>query len=87
MINDKNIIKEGKIIKIYRINYLLRIYKNLSILIFTIKSSDILGMSKKTPSATTLSEPLLTEDDSRYVMFPLKDHDIWQMYKKQVDCF
>jgi ribonucleoside-diphosphate reductase subunit M2 len=45
-------------------------------------------MSKKsTLSATTLSEPLLTEDDSRYVMFPLKDHDIWRMYKKQVDCF
>jgi ribonucleotide reductase beta subunit family protein with ferritin-like domain len=45
-------------------------------------------MSKKTtPSATTLIEPLLTEDDSRYVMFPLKDHEIWQMYKKQVDCF
>ena len=32
-------------------------------------------------------EPLLTEDDNRYVMFPLKDHDIWQMYKKQVSCF
>ena len=32
-------------------------------------------------------EPLLTEDANRYVMFPLKDHDIWQMYKKQVSCF
>jgi ribonucleotide reductase beta subunit family protein with ferritin-like domain len=32
-------------------------------------------------------EPLLTEDDNRFVMFPIKDKDIWKMYKKQVDCF
>ena len=44
-------------------------------------------MSKKTTPSTAILDPLLTEDDSRYVMFPLKDHDIWQMYKKQVDCF
>ena len=37
--------------------------------------------------AKSISEPLLTEDDSRYVMFPIKNADIWQMYKKQVDCF
>ena len=35
----------------------------------------------------TLNEPLLQEDGSRYVMFPLQDQDIWQMYKKQVECF
>ena len=35
----------------------------------------------------TIIEPLLTEDDNRYVMFPIKDNDIWQMYKKQMDCF
>jgi ribonucleotide reductase beta subunit family protein with ferritin-like domain len=28
-------------------------------------------------------EPLLQEDDSRYVMFPIKYENIWQMYKKQ----
>ncbi len=33
------------------------------------------------------SEPLLTENDTRYVMFPIQDNDIWKMYKKQVDCF
>lgn len=33
------------------------------------------------------NEPLLTPDDSRYVMFPIKDHDIWKMYKKSVDSF
>ena len=36
---------------------------------------------------TKTSEPLLTEDDSRYVMFPIQYDDIWSMYKKQVDCF
>ena len=35
----------------------------------------------------TQSEPLLTEDENRYVMFPIQDHDIWSMYKKQVECF
>ena len=32
-------------------------------------------------------EPLLKPDNQRYVMFPLKDHDIWSMYKKAEDCF
>jgi len=35
----------------------------------------------------TNTEPLLTPDDNRFVMFPIKHDDIWQMYKKQVDCF
>ena len=38
-------------------------------------------------SASKSSELLLTENDSRYVMFPIQDNDIWKMYKKQVDCF
>lgn len=33
------------------------------------------------------NEPLLVEDESRYVMFPIQDQSIWDMYKKQVDCF
>jgi len=35
----------------------------------------------------TITEPLLTPDDNRFVMFPIEDNTIWQMYKKQVDCF
>ena len=35
----------------------------------------------------TTTEPLLMEDDKRYVMFPIQDQTIWKMYKKQVDCF
>lgn len=33
------------------------------------------------------NEPLLVPDDSRFVMFPIKDDSMWKMYKKQVDCF
>jgi len=32
-------------------------------------------------------DPLLVADDNRFVMFPIKHNDIWEMYKKQVDCF
>lgn len=32
-------------------------------------------------------DPLLAEDQNRFVMFPIKHDDVWQMYKKQVDCF
>ena len=32
-------------------------------------------------------EPILAPDDNRYVMFPIKDKDIWNMYKKQEDLF
>ena len=35
----------------------------------------------------TIKEPLLTEDENRFVMFPIQDESIWKMYKKQVDCF
>jgi ribonucleotide reductase beta subunit family protein with ferritin-like domain len=34
-----------------------------------------------------IKDILLTPDDTRFVMFPIKDDDIWRMYKKQVDCF
>jgi ribonucleoside-diphosphate reductase subunit M2 len=33
------------------------------------------------------SEPLLAPDDNRFVMFPIKYQDIWEMYIKQVECF
>jgi ribonucleoside-diphosphate reductase subunit M2 len=37
--------------------------------------------------STKVIEPLLAPDDNRFVMFPIKHNDIWEMYKKQVDCF
>jgi ribonucleoside-diphosphate reductase subunit M2 len=38
-------------------------------------------------SATDKTEPILIPDDNRFVMFPIKYDDVWQMYKKQLDCF
>ena len=35
----------------------------------------------------TFQEPMLIPDNSRYVLFPIKDNNIWNMYKKQLDCF
>ena len=32
-------------------------------------------------------EPLLSPDDNRFVMFPIRHEDIWRMYKTQVECF
>ena len=32
-------------------------------------------------------EPLLTETEDRFVMFPIQDESIWMMYKTQVECF
>jgi len=34
-----------------------------------------------------IQEPLLIADESRFVMFPIQYDDIWNMYKKQIDCF
>jgi len=38
-------------------------------------------------ATSTHTDPLLTPSDTRFVMFPIQDDDIWGMYKKQVDCF
>jgi len=34
-----------------------------------------------------MTEPLLQESEDRFVMFPIKEESIWNMYKKQVECF
>lgn len=41
----------------------------------------------KTPKNSKNTEPLLTEEDNRYVVFPIKHQDIWEAYKKQMACF
>lgn len=38
-------------------------------------------------SVKPFTEPILTADQNRFVMFPIKYNDIWEMYQKQVDCF
>ena len=34
-----------------------------------------------------MTESLLTESSVRHVMFPIEHHDVWNMYKKQMNCF
>ena len=34
-----------------------------------------------------ICEPLLQPDESRFVMFPGKHNDVWNLYKKSIDCF
>jgi ribonucleoside-diphosphate reductase subunit M2 len=36
---------------------------------------------------TVTTEPLLTPDENRYVMFPIQYNDIWDMYKRSIDSF
>ena len=38
-------------------------------------------------SKIIVHDAILQEDTNRYVMFPIQDQEIWQMYKKQIDCF
>lgn len=33
------------------------------------------------------TDPILSENEQRFVMFPIKYDDIWKMYKKQIDLF
>lgn len=32
-------------------------------------------------------EPLLRQDENRFVMFPIQHHDVWDLYKKSMDSF
>lgn len=34
-----------------------------------------------------VTEPILTENKDRFVIFPIQHHDIWDWYKKQEACF
>ena len=36
---------------------------------------------------TVTIEPLLQHDENRYVMFPIKYNDVWDMYKRSIDSF
>lgn len=38
-------------------------------------------------SEPSFIEPILTPDDNRYVMFPIKHNDVWEMYQRAVDSF
>jgi ribonucleotide reductase beta subunit family protein with ferritin-like domain len=37
--------------------------------------------------STSAEEPILHESNDRYTMFPIQYNDVYEMYKRQVDCF
>lgn len=45
------------------------------------------AFKQKEMNGEFLPEPLLQEDKTRYVLFPIKHTDIWNMYKKAEACF
>ena len=47
----------------------------------------ILFSVKMANPVTKVLDPILEPSEHRYVMFPIQDNSIWNMYKKQVDCF
>ena len=47
------------------------------------ESKNTYTINKNSPSY----EPLLDEDEKRYVLFPIKYHDIWDFYKKHESTF
>lgn len=48
----------------------------------TDKPSDIVTANRHRLQAIEAEEPLLKENGNRFVLFPIKYHEIWQMYKK-----
>ncbi|KAK4668847.1 Ribonucleotide-diphosphate reductase (RNR), small subunit [Podospora pseudoanserina] len=49
---------------------------------FENKKEEIKTVAAPEPKQELLDEPLLTENPQRFVLFPIKYHEVWQMYKK-----
>ena len=47
----------------------------------------ITSIIKMNTSSTKQEEPILTESKNRFVLFPLQNKQIWEMYKKHLACF
>lgn len=47
----------------------------------------MLMKTKAEATTATASEPLTQEDDSRFVLFPIRHNDIWKMYKLAMGSF
>ncbi len=61
---------------------------NLNTIIYPFSKMEESNVSlSSTPSFEKNIEPLLIPDEGRYVMFPIKHNDVWNMYKKQMDSF
>jgi ribonucleoside-diphosphate reductase beta chain len=46
-----------------------------------------LDLSGSAPITAPLPEPLMTEDENRFVIFPIRHPDVWAMYKKAMSVF
>lgn len=55
--------------------------------LFQKNTSVLEGDSNKKEEKPEFVEPLLKENPNRFVIFPLRHHDIWQFYKKAVASF
>ena len=51
-----------------------------------IKAENV-DLKKELSNDLSLEEPILKENPNRFVLFPIQHSDIWEMYKKQIDCF
>ncbi|CAM9310308.1 unnamed protein product [Choristocarpus tenellus] len=48
---------------------------------------EVSAMRRKEMSGALKPEPLLVENPGRFVLFPIQDNEVWQMYKKAEACF
>jgi len=53
----------------------------------SVKTKNVEDKKAAEARAENLKEPLLRENPNRYVMFPIQDQQIWDMYKKHVASF
>ena len=51
------------------------------------RKDEIDNVKKESKDKDKEKDLILSETNDRYVLFPIKDNEIWNMYKKQVDCF
>eukprot|EP00752_Nemacystus_decipiens_P008529 g7618.t1 len=48
---------------------------------------EVSDMRRKEMEGSLKPEPLLIENPGRFVLFPIQDNEVWQMYKKAEACF
>jgi len=59
----------------------------MPIFVIGIKTKFFVKISEKPPHIMSQIEPILQENKNRFVIFPIKHHDIWDWYKKMEASF
>ena len=59
----------------------------MPIFVIGIKTKYFVKISGKLPHIMSQIEPILQENKNRFVIFPIKHHDIWDWYKKMEASF